>query len=648
MSLSRFAKKAFLCGLLALGPSISLVAQGIYSASGVEYAIAGTLPGEQVHPCLTLTTNGGFLVWEDNITDGYGLGVSALRLDSSFSASLAPFRVNVTALYDQERPQVSLLKSGGAAFVWQSGKEGFQHIYARFLSNTNTWLSTNDIPINAATNCYQMNASIATLTNGNVVIVYSSLNQYASNSLQDVYAQILSPAGQKIGGEFLVNQFTSFNQRSAKVAALAGGGFVVVWVSEQERSGNMDNPSAAYLYSPTNRATVDIFARLYNGNGAAVAGEFLVNTNLDPCSDPAVAAGTDGGFMIVWAQKNMTIPQFSWDIFARPFSSAGVGGTAVVANGYQYGDQYLPRVSALGTDYLVVWTSLAQDGSREGVYGRILRNNGTPAAAEMRINTTTMSQQIHPVVSSDGFSRYVAVWSSFVGGLGSFDLYAQRYVNTSQPLLPMNPPFVYVPFVVVSNVYQPQIQVSWPFQSGLPIDHYEVYVDGSPNPAVSLTNNTWTLTGIAPNSTHSFQVAYVTFDTRRSPLSGATTATTWMGTIYGGALPVEWVASYYGYGNPWPGVNVPLVPGGPTLLQVFLSGGNPLDPSTWLRTQIVSSPQGYFLTWNPRPGFTYQIQTSSDLSTWGNYGLPRFAAGHSDSCYVGGHTAAYYRVLLMR
>src|SRR5262249_25509055 len=141
MSLSRFAKKAFVCGLLALGPHLVLFAQGTYSLSGIEYPIAGTLPGEQVHLSFSLRTNGAFLVWEDSISDGIGLGVSALWLDSCFSGSLAPFRVNVTVTYDQEHLQVSLLNSGGAVFVWQGGKEGFQHIYARFLSNTNIWLS---------------------------------------------------------------------------------------------------------------------------------------------------------------------------------------------------------------------------------------------------------------------------------------------------------------------------------------------------------------------------------------------------------------------------------------------------------------------------------------------------------------------------
>ena len=59
--------------------------------------------------------------------------VSAVRLDSTLSAAFAPFRVNNTATNDQERPVVSLLKNGGAAFAWQGGRQGFQHIYARFL-----------------------------------------------------------------------------------------------------------------------------------------------------------------------------------------------------------------------------------------------------------------------------------------------------------------------------------------------------------------------------------------------------------------------------------------------------------------------------------------------------------------------------------
>ena len=100
---------------------------------------------------MALSVSGGYLVWQDNITDGDGLGISALRLDSSFSGALSPFRVNSIGAGDQENPQVSLLNGGGAVFVWQGGQQGFQHIYARFLSAGNLWLG-GDMQVNTFTN----------------------------------------------------------------------------------------------------------------------------------------------------------------------------------------------------------------------------------------------------------------------------------------------------------------------------------------------------------------------------------------------------------------------------------------------------------------------------------------------------------------
>ena len=91
-----------------------------------------------------------------------------------------------------------------------------------------------------------------------------------------------------------------------------------------------------------------------------------------------------------------------------------------------------------------------------------------------------------------------------------------------------------------------------------------------------------------------------------------------------------------------------LAPGGSTLLQVFLSGGNPLDPSTWLQTTLTKTAQGMFLNWNTQPGLTYQVQVTTNFGSWSNLGAPRFAAGTTDSIYVGGSPAGYYRVMLLR
>jgi len=55
-----------------------------------------------------------------------------------------------------------------------------------------------------------------------------------------------------------------------------------------------------------------------------------------------------------------------------------------------------------------------------------------------------------------------------------------------------------------------------------------------------------------------------------------------------------------------------------------------------------------FLSWNTQPGFTYQVQVTTNFTSWSNVGAPRFAAGITDSIYVGGGTAGYYRVMLLR
>lgn len=665
MSLPLFARKAAVCfcwGWMLALPAAAFGQTNYYATNGTEYAVVGSLPGDQVWPDAAVTPNGGFVVWQDNITDGSGWGVSARRLDSTLSGTWSTFRVNAQGTNDQENPRVAMLKNGGAVFVWQGGVAGLnQHIYARFLTPTNTFLTTNDVLVNTFTNNFQINPAVAVLNNSNVVVVWASFDEASASSLQDVYGQMLSPTGQKIGGEFLINQFTSYNQRTPTVAALPNGGFVVAWVSEQERSAPvLGTNSTEVTASAAPTPSVDIYARLYNGSGVAQGNEFLVNADSNPCANPGVAVAADGGFMVAWGAYDTVNVTNGWDIYARPFSSAGAGGAVVRVNTYLPGNQYAPRISAIGGDYLIVWTSLWQDGSREGVYGQFVHEGGSLVGGEFRVNTTTVSQQMQPAVASDGAEQFLVVWTSYTGLPYGFDLFAQRYLNVSALLPPINAVFVYAPFTLSNGVYQPQLQVSWPVLLGIPVSNYEIYVDGAASPTALTTNNFWTMTaanGLTTNSTHCFQVDYVTTDGRVSPKSTNFCGTTWSGQSWGG-IPFEWMTGYYGYlvvsfggGGPtynWPSPNTLLAPGGPSLYQVFLSGGNPLAPGTWLKQALTRTPQGLFLSWNTQPGFTYQVQVTTNFTSWSNLGAPRFAAGASDAIYVGGGSAGYYRILLLR
>jgi hypothetical protein len=296
---------------------------------------------------------------------------------------------------------------------------------------------------------------------------------------------------------------------------------------------------------------------------------------------------------------------------------------------------------------------LGQDGSREGVFGQFVHGSGTPVGGEFRVNTTTLNRQMQPVVTSDGADQFLVVWTGYAGAPNSFDLFAQRYLDVAALLQPMAAPFVYAPFNLdAGGIYQPQLQISWPPVLGISVSTYEVYVDGSSVPAGVTAGNTWTMTvanGLAAGSTNSFQVDYVTTDGTISPISPSAIGVTWSGGNYYG-IPVEWLEQFYGdsIAN-WPAnVNAPLAPGGLTLLQVFQSGGSPLDPGTWLRTSLSNTAQGMFLSWNTLPGLTYQVQTMPNPGGWTDLGTPRFAAGTNDSIFVGGGVAGYYRVLLMR
>ncbi len=224
----------------------------------------------------------------------------------------------------------------------------------------------------------------------------------------------------------------------------------------------------------------------------------------------------------------------------------------------------------------------------------------------------------------------------------------------------MPAPFVYAPFTVVNNKYQPQLVVSWAPLLGIAVTNYEVFVDGSNSPAALVLTNQWVMTaanGLSTNSTHSFQVAYATL-AGVSPASPAAYGTTWGGQSWGG-IPFEWMTANYGQlsvtfvnGIPtynWPVPNSAIAPGGPTVYQAFLEGAT-ANPSTWLKQTLTQTAQGMFLNWNTIQGATYQVQSSSNGITWTNAGAPRFEAGASDSLYVGGggSSSGFYRVLLLR
>jgi hypothetical protein len=167
-------------------------------------------------------------------------------------------------------------------------------------------------------------------------------------------------------GEFLVNTHLDGFQHSATVAALAGGGFVVTWVSSS-------TGIAGAVGS-------DIHAQLFDAVGNPIGSEFRVNTVAAQTDiQPAVAALPDGGFLVTWS-GNVQLSNPSLNVVGQRFDANGaaVGGNFPISTDANSDNgQISSTVTVLdGGGFVVTWTASAQDGSGAGVFGRLFDATG--------------------------------------------------------------------------------------------------------------------------------------------------------------------------------------------------------------------------------------------------------------------------------
>jgi hypothetical protein len=326
---------------------------------GSEFQVNTWTTSGQGGPSITSLSNGGYVVvWGSAGQDGSSDGVYGQRFDSNGNKVGSEFQVNTWTAGWQGTSFVTSLSDGGFVVVWEStGQDGsgFGLYGQRFDSNGNKVGS--EFRVNTWTTGDQDIPSVTSFYNGGFVVVWHSYGQDGSGF--GIYGQRFDSDGSKVGSEFQVNTWTTYDQAEPSITSLSNGGFVVVW-----GSGGQDGSGFG------------VYGQRFDSNGNKVGSEFQVNTWTANDQRPSrryrsVTSLRDGGFVVVWQSNGQD--GSGWGVYGQRFDSNGNKvSSEFQVNTWTTNDQSSPSITSLPDGgFVVVWQSNGQDGSGWGVYGRI-------------------------------------------------------------------------------------------------------------------------------------------------------------------------------------------------------------------------------------------------------------------------------------
>lgn len=350
------------------------------------------------------------------------LGSVTLGLWSGLEAYGGPLgpetRLNVSTSGSQLSPAVVKDSAGNFVVVWegagsQSGQSDGTGVFMRRFDAAGAPLG-GEIRVNTTTSGAQIGVDVDLDANGNFVVVWEGNGaQVGHVDSYGVFAQRFFANGARNGGEFKVNTYTLGDQAGPGVAMAPNGSFVVSWESDGQDGSGMG-----------------VYAQRYNPDGTPNGAEFLVNSfTVGEQAGPSLVLEDDGSLLVVWESDGQLPDANGFGVFARRFDGSGPLGSEFLVNTVVVGDQAGGDVDVDGAgNMLIVWESYGQDASGTfGAYGQRFDGAGNKVGSEFRVNTTTAGDQAGPDVDYHSGGGFVVTWDSYGQDGSGFGVYAQRF-----------------------------------------------------------------------------------------------------------------------------------------------------------------------------------------------------------------------------
>jgi Ca2+-binding RTX toxin-like protein len=373
------------------------------SPIGDEMLVNTFTTGTQGGPSIARLTNGNTVItWGSSGQDGDSGGVYMKTYASSGNALLGETQVNVATIGNQNGSSVTALDNGGYVVVWQSlvitgsgplAEERYEIFYRVY--DGNGVAVTDPLIANSALHELEVFPRIAGLDGGGFAITWT-VTIDGTPDQNEIYVRQFNDLGAPQDAETFANTTTAGTQTGSRIAALEGGGWVVMWNDIQG-------------------IVASVKAQRFGENGNKIGGEFLVHTTSFGNESAVAAKGVAGGGFVVLC-SSAGPPDGLSTLYARRFDADGValGAEFMVSEPFTTVSSGHSVTALADGGFLVTWTTGFNAG--QDILARAYDANGVALEDAYTVNQTTAGTQGSPLAIERADGSLLFVWSGSGAG----------------------------------------------------------------------------------------------------------------------------------------------------------------------------------------------------------------------------------------
>ena len=293
------------------------------------------------------------------------------------------------------RPDVASLPNGNFVICWEGE---WHHVFAQVFDKKGEEASS---VFQVSTTCSERypEPRIASLRNGIFVVCWGVYKE-KPNKNSDIYAQIFSEDGSKIGEEFIAcsNPEIHQGQNWCEVTGLNNDDFIIAWESHEEDGWNGG-----------------IFGQRFSQEGEPIGEQFQLNSFPENADERLVSVSSIGesGFAAVWHRE--------WFDFGPDVKYEEIGFQCFDENNqYVWNEKTIknkpietsagPVIAALRDSTFIVCWSCWANFFQEAVWAQKFDKNGDPMAEPFQVNTSFGQMTLETCIATLNSGDFVICW----------------------------------------------------------------------------------------------------------------------------------------------------------------------------------------------------------------------------------------------